>query len=248
MAGIIKLQLKEPFSCQLLTGQKNSWRTHLLKWCWLTGVTEPACPSAPAPNQATGRLNIDPKYWHLRQKDILYSSLACARCLHFLSFRVGGWLTTPSSRPSRDKKTKPEREYQMREGWGDTSFVLFKEQILVASAACKNWNALLTRCISLLSYAFLQEICATTRRTLFGSSESWILKLLLWKDFSFCFKKNCCSLFRDCAAESVSFVIAACRFYMLDTTAVSRFPSLTEDADCSFFSRCQSIPVSVAHH
>lgn len=27
----------------------------------------------------------------------------------------------------------------MREGWGDTSFVLFKEQILVASAAYKNY-------------------------------------------------------------------------------------------------------------
>lgn len=34
-----------------------------------------------------------------------------------------------------------------------------------------------------------------------------------------------------CGAESVSFVIA-----VRDTIAVPRFPSLAEDADCSFFS------------
>lgn len=37
-----------------------------------------------------------------------------------------------------NNEREKEREYQMREGRGDASFVLFKEQILVASAAYRD--------------------------------------------------------------------------------------------------------------
>lgn len=72
----------------------------------------------------------------------MFLPFTCAQCLHFLSSRVGGPTTPSITFPPEASSTEreKEREYQMREGRGDASFVLFKEQILVASAAYRNYR------------------------------------------------------------------------------------------------------------
>lgn len=72
----------------------------------------------------------------------MFLPFTCAQCLHFSKFSC--WradapsITFPPEASSNERGQ--EREYQMREGRGDASFVLFKEQILVASAAYRNYR------------------------------------------------------------------------------------------------------------